>query len=158
MVPCLAEAGAIVARSARRAEWVAWLVETAEAQGGKALALPGDMSKEADPRAAVLETVKAFGRIDIFVNSSGMMQASASVTPTLSCFARKSTSTIWARSEHHLGFGRRAAGRNRQGRAGSCVILAPTCRLGKSPPQHVPRIRQRCGSWLRLISAPVDDH
>jgi len=141
MVPCLAEAGAIVARSARRAEWVAWLVKTAEAQG-KALALPGDMSKEADPRAAVLETVKAFGCIDIFVNSSGVMQASASVTPTLSCSARKSTSTIWARSEHHLGFGRRAAGRNRQGRAGSCVILAPTNRLGKSPPLHVPRIRQ----------------
>ena len=52
-MPCLAEAGAIVAMSARRAEWVAWLVETAEAQGGKALAMPRDMSKEADARAAV---------------------------------------------------------------------------------------------------------
>lgn len=72
---CLAEAGATVALSARRAERLAGLVAQIEGLGGKALAIPGDMSKEADARAAVAETVKAFGRIDVLVNSAGVMQA-----------------------------------------------------------------------------------
>ncbi|MEW9856130.1 SDR family oxidoreductase [Novosphingobium sp. M1R2S20] len=72
---CLAEAGATVAMSARRAERLAGLVEKIEALGGKALAIPGDMAVEADARRAVAETVAAFGRIDILVNSAGVMQA-----------------------------------------------------------------------------------
>lgn len=72
---CLAEAGASVAMSARRAERLAGLVEKIEGLGGKALAIPGDMAVEADARRAVAETVAAFGRIDILVNSAGVMQA-----------------------------------------------------------------------------------
>ncbi|MDE8651103.1 SDR family oxidoreductase [Novosphingobium album (ex Liu et al. 2023)] len=72
---CLAEAGATVAMSARRAERLAGLVARIEELGGKALAIPGDMSVEADARKAVAETVAAFGRIDILVNSAGVMQA-----------------------------------------------------------------------------------
>jgi len=72
---CLAEAGATVAMSARRAERLAGLVEQIEALGGKALAIPGDMAVEADARNAVAQTVAAFGRIDILVNSAGVMQA-----------------------------------------------------------------------------------
>ncbi|MBB4860090.1 NADP-dependent 3-hydroxy acid dehydrogenase YdfG [Novosphingobium chloroacetimidivorans] len=72
---CLAEAGATVAISARRAERLAGLVQQIEALGGKALAIPGDMAVEADARNAVARTVAAFGRIDILVNSAGIMQA-----------------------------------------------------------------------------------
>lgn len=72
---CLAEAGATVAMSARRAERLAGLVEKIEALGGKALAIPGDMAIEADARRAVSETVAAFGRIDVLINSAGVMQA-----------------------------------------------------------------------------------
>jgi NADP-dependent 3-hydroxy acid dehydrogenase YdfG len=72
---CLAEAGATVAMSARRAERLAGLVEKIEALGGKALAIPGDMAIEADARRAVSDTVAAFGRIDVLINSAGVMQA-----------------------------------------------------------------------------------
>ncbi|MGH6746680.1 SDR family oxidoreductase [Novosphingobium sp.] len=72
---CLAEAGATVAVCARRAERLSGLVAQIEAAGGKALAIPGDMTLEDDARAAVEKTVEAFGRIDILINSAGIMEA-----------------------------------------------------------------------------------
>ena len=71
----LAEAGATVALSARRVERLEGLGQRIEAMGGKALAIPGDMAVEAEARQAVAGTVAAFGRIDILVNSAGVMQA-----------------------------------------------------------------------------------
>jgi NADP-dependent 3-hydroxy acid dehydrogenase YdfG len=71
----LAAAGATVALSARRKDRLGELVAQIEAAGGKALALPGDMTVEADALAAVEDTVKALGRIDILINSAGIMQA-----------------------------------------------------------------------------------
>jgi len=72
---CLAQAGASVALSARRADRLAGLVATIEAAGGKALAIPGDMMIEDDAKRAVEETVTALGAIDILINSAGVMQA-----------------------------------------------------------------------------------
>lgn len=72
---CLAEAGATVVVCARRAERLSGLVEQFEAAGGKALAIPGDMTVEDDARGAVAQTVAAFGRIDILINSAGIMEA-----------------------------------------------------------------------------------
>lgn len=72
---CLARAGADVALSARRADRLASLVERIEQEGGKAVAIPGDMAVEDDARKAVAETVAQLGRIDILVNSAGIMQA-----------------------------------------------------------------------------------
>jgi NADP-dependent 3-hydroxy acid dehydrogenase YdfG len=72
---CLAEAGATVALSARRVERLTELVARIEGVGGQALAIPGDMAVEADARRAVSETVAAFGRIDVLINSAGVMQA-----------------------------------------------------------------------------------
>lgn len=71
----LARAGAIVALAARRAERLAELVAQIEALGGQALALPGDATVEAEAIKAVEDTVARFGRIDILVNSAGVMQA-----------------------------------------------------------------------------------
>ena len=71
----LAAAGASVALSARRADRLAELVTQIEAAGGTALALPGDMAVEADAIKAVEDTAAHFGRIDILVNSAGIMQA-----------------------------------------------------------------------------------
>ena len=68
----MAAAGATVAISARRKDR---LVAQIEGAGGKALALPGDMTVEAEAIAAVEDTVKALGRIDILINSAGIMQA-----------------------------------------------------------------------------------
>lgn len=72
---CLAEAGATVAISARRADRLAGLVARIEAMGGTALAIPGDMAVEEQARAAVEETVARLGRIDILINSAGIMEA-----------------------------------------------------------------------------------
>jgi NADP-dependent 3-hydroxy acid dehydrogenase YdfG len=71
----LARAGANVALSARRADRLAGLVSQIEAAGGTALALAGDMTVEAEAIRAVEETVAQLGRIDILINSAGVMQA-----------------------------------------------------------------------------------
>ena len=71
----LAAAGATVAISARRKDRLDELVARIAAAGGKALALPGDMAVEADAIAAVEDTARRLGRIDILINSAGIMQA-----------------------------------------------------------------------------------
>jgi NADP-dependent 3-hydroxy acid dehydrogenase YdfG len=71
----LAEAGATVAVAARRADRLTALVRRIEEAGGKALAIAGDMTKEAEAIQAVEETVAKLGRIDILINSAGVMQA-----------------------------------------------------------------------------------
>ncbi len=70
----LAAAGASVAVSARRRERLADLVARIEAAGGRALALPGDVTDETVAAAAVAETIAHFGRLDILVNSAGIIQ------------------------------------------------------------------------------------
>jgi NADP-dependent 3-hydroxy acid dehydrogenase YdfG len=71
----LAAAGASVAVSARREERLRDLVARIEAVGGTAIALPGDVTDEAVATAAVEDTVGRFGRLDILVNSAGVIQA-----------------------------------------------------------------------------------
>ena len=71
----LARAGATLALSARRADRLAGLVEQIAALGGKAIALAGDMAVEAEAIRAVEDTVAQLGRIDILINSAGIMQA-----------------------------------------------------------------------------------
>jgi len=71
----LAGAGATVAVSARRKQRLASLAQRIEAAGGKALVLAGDMTVEAEAIKAVEDTVAQLGRIDILINSAGVMQA-----------------------------------------------------------------------------------
>jgi NADP-dependent 3-hydroxy acid dehydrogenase YdfG len=70
----LAEAGAAVAVAARRADRLTALVKKIEAAGGKALALAGDVVDEAFAKGIVAQTVKHFGRLDILVNSAGIIR------------------------------------------------------------------------------------
>lgn len=60
----------LVARTQSDLETVAEEVRTA---GGQALPLVGDVSRSADCRRAIEETVKAFGRIDALVNNAGIL-------------------------------------------------------------------------------------
>jgi NADP-dependent 3-hydroxy acid dehydrogenase YdfG len=71
----LAGAGAKVAISARRADRLHDLVTKIESAGGVALALPGDVADEVAAARAVADTVAKFGRIDILVNSAGVIQS-----------------------------------------------------------------------------------
>jgi NADP-dependent 3-hydroxy acid dehydrogenase YdfG len=70
----LAAAGAVVAVSARRADRLQALVQKIASTGGKALALPGDLTDEAVAREVVADTVRRLGRLDILVNSAGIIQ------------------------------------------------------------------------------------
>jgi 3-oxoacyl-[acyl-carrier protein] reductase len=67
-----AEDGAIVVvnyvRSSEKAQQV---VTGIQAKGGKAVAVQADMSRVADVRRLVIDTVKQFGRLDILVNNAG---------------------------------------------------------------------------------------
>ena len=84
----LAEAGATVAVSARRADRLEALVARIEKLGAKGLALPGDMAVEADAVRAVEETVAQLGRIDILINSAGVMQAGGVIGADLDEYRR----------------------------------------------------------------------
>jgi NADP-dependent 3-hydroxy acid dehydrogenase YdfG len=71
----LAEAGATVVLVARRAERLERTVQKISASGGNALALAGDVTDEQVATDVVRKTVERFGRLDILVNSAGIIQA-----------------------------------------------------------------------------------
>jgi len=73
MAEAFAEAGAdlaLVSREAERLEAAARRLE--EATGRRALALPADATRPGEVERVVQETLRAFGRIDILVNSAGI--------------------------------------------------------------------------------------
>jgi NADP-dependent 3-hydroxy acid dehydrogenase YdfG len=69
----LAARGAAVAVTARRGDRLAALVARIEAAGGAAFALAGDVSDGTFAVRIVEDTIARFGRLDILVNSAGIM-------------------------------------------------------------------------------------
>lgn len=69
----LSRAGAAVAVAARRADRLAALVREIEAGGGRAVAVPLDVTDGPAVTAAVAEAEAALGTIDILVNNSGIV-------------------------------------------------------------------------------------
>ena len=67
----LAARGAIIAASARTSGALDGVVEEIHASGGKAEAFPADVEDPKQARSAVEAIVDRFGRIDIFVYSTG---------------------------------------------------------------------------------------
>jgi NADP-dependent 3-hydroxy acid dehydrogenase YdfG len=70
----LGAAGATVAVSARRTERLQDLAKKIEATGGSAIVLTGDVADEASAKGFVSDTVARAGRLDILVNSAGLIQ------------------------------------------------------------------------------------
>jgi short-subunit dehydrogenase len=68
----VAAEGAAVAVSARRAERLAVLVADIEKAGGRALAVPGDVTRESDMSAFVSRAVETFGRLDVMICNAGI--------------------------------------------------------------------------------------
>src|SRR5262245_63398476 len=68
----LAGAGATVTVNGRNLEAAQTVAREIAAAGGKSLAIPGDVSKAADVRRLIEETIATFGRLDILVNSAGI--------------------------------------------------------------------------------------
>src|SRR4051794_19881475 len=69
----LAQAGAAVAVGARRADRLEGLVKRIEDAGGRAIALPVDVSDRAQAQAFVQGVNEQLGGLDILVNNAGVM-------------------------------------------------------------------------------------
>jgi len=67
----LADAGADVVPTSRRAEQVDVAAAEIEERGRRSLRLPSDVSERDSLQRVLEETVKAFGKVDILVNSAG---------------------------------------------------------------------------------------
>ncbi len=66
-----AQAGASVVVSARREQILDEVVRDCEVAGGRALAIPADVSNEPDVQQLAEETISQLGRIDVWVNNAG---------------------------------------------------------------------------------------
>ena len=72
----LAAAGANVVITARRTERLNELKEAIEKDGGKALAITGDVTSKEDWKSIVEQTHNNFGKVDVLVNNAGLMPLS----------------------------------------------------------------------------------
>ena len=68
---CLAKAGFSVVLAARRADLLDSIVADINAQDGKALSVPTDLSDAEETSALVRTTLDTFGRVDVLVNNAG---------------------------------------------------------------------------------------
>jgi NADP-dependent 3-hydroxy acid dehydrogenase YdfG len=68
-----ARAGAAVALAARRSDRIEKLAERITEEGGRAIAVPTDVSDEAQARAFIETTHSELGRLDVLVNNAGVM-------------------------------------------------------------------------------------
>ncbi|HEY3256849.1 MAG TPA: glucose 1-dehydrogenase [Polyangiaceae bacterium] len=69
-----AEGASVVVNYASSKSGADKVVETITAQGGKAIAVKADVSKAEDAKALIDDTLKAFGRLDVLVNNSGVYE------------------------------------------------------------------------------------
>ena len=76
----LAEAGADVVASSRRAEQVEEAAKAIEAKGRKSLRLTSDVGDRASLEALLDGTVKEFGKVDILINSAGKIKREPTLT------------------------------------------------------------------------------
>jgi NAD(P)-dependent dehydrogenase (short-subunit alcohol dehydrogenase family) len=75
----LAEAGANVVASSRRAEQVAEAAATIEAKGVKSLKITSDVGDRASLQALLDQTVAALGKVDILINCAGKIKRAPTV-------------------------------------------------------------------------------
>jgi 3-oxoacyl-[acyl-carrier protein] reductase len=69
-----AEGASVVVNYASSKEGAEKVVEGIRAQGGKAVAVKADVSKAAEAQALIDDALKAFGRLDVLVNNSGVYE------------------------------------------------------------------------------------
>jgi NAD(P)-dependent dehydrogenase (short-subunit alcohol dehydrogenase family) len=67
-----AKEGATVVLTARRVDRLNALAEKINKAGSQALVVPGDVTKVADVKNVIEQTIKTFGKIDILVNNAGI--------------------------------------------------------------------------------------
>ncbi len=72
-----ADGASVVVNYASSKEGADKVVAEIKAKGGKAVAVQGDVSKQADITKLFAETKKAFGRLDVLVNNAGVYEFAA---------------------------------------------------------------------------------
>jgi NAD(P)-dependent dehydrogenase (short-subunit alcohol dehydrogenase family) len=75
----LAEAGAAVVATSRRAEQVDEAAKAIEAVGGKTLRLTSDVADRSTLQTLCDETIKEFGKVDILINCAGRIKRAATL-------------------------------------------------------------------------------
>jgi gluconate 5-dehydrogenase len=80
MAAALAAAGAKVAISARREQWLRTTEEEFTAAGYECFAAPCDVSNEQQAQTFVAQTIERFGQIDVLVNNAGISWGAPSAT------------------------------------------------------------------------------
>jgi 3-oxoacyl-[acyl-carrier protein] reductase len=81
-----ADGASVVVNYASSKDGADKVVAEIKAKGGKAVAVQGDVSKEADISKLFAETKKAFGRLDVLVNNAGVYEFAALGTVTEESF------------------------------------------------------------------------
>lgn len=76
----LAESGADVVASSRRAEQVEEAAQAIESKGRRALRLTSDVSDRASLEGLLAGTLKEFGKVDILINSAGKIKREPTLT------------------------------------------------------------------------------
>ena len=69
-----AEGASVVVNYASSKAGADTVVAAITSAGGKAVAVPGDVSKAAEARAIIEAAIKNYGRLDILVNNSGVYE------------------------------------------------------------------------------------
>src|ERR1700731_5048924 len=69
-----AEGASVVVNYSSSKEGADKVVKEITAKGGKAVALQGDVSEQADITRLFAETKKAYGKVDILVNNAGVYE------------------------------------------------------------------------------------
>ena len=68
----LADQGAWLSLAARDAEWLESAAAQCRKRGRKALAVPTDVSEQAQCRSLIAQTVREYGQIDMLINDAGI--------------------------------------------------------------------------------------
>ncbi|HEX5464691.1 MAG TPA: SDR family oxidoreductase [Burkholderiales bacterium] len=113
-------------------------VRDIETEGGKAVAIQGDVGNPQDVDRLFATTREAFGRIDVVVNSAGIMSLAAISTDSLDMFDRtiatnlRGTFLVLAQSARHLD-------------AGGRIIALSSSVVAKAFPSYGPYIASKAG-------------
>jgi len=113
-------------------------VKAIEAQGGKAIAIQADVANQQDVARLFSESREAFGRLDVVVNSAGIMLMAPIAESSLDTFDKviatnlRGTFLVLAQAAQHLGKGGR-------------IIALSTSVIAKSFPSYGPYIASKAG-------------
>jgi NAD(P)-dependent dehydrogenase (short-subunit alcohol dehydrogenase family) len=126
----LSAAGASIVITGRRAEKLQDTVRDIEAEGGRVLSLPADITMPGAAAAIVEETVRTFGRLDCWVNNAG--SASPKDVGPLIALDERQWDTVVDLNLKWTFFAAQAAARH-LAKAGGGAIINLSSRSGSQP-------------------------